>query len=162
MNAITPPQIEPRKAIVKRERIDENSKTWRSPRQAKRGRILVLEQKKPGDRLLRPFLWPLLSALRSLAGSLPARVHSTCHMRTAEEPVAMGTNGSRHRQTSCLQVIYPAALSQHSWGTGDDSPGEAALGKGQCWAEAGGSPLRDGVMGIGDTINGTSHPSSPG
>lgn len=120
-----------------------------------------------GDRLLRNFLWPRFSALQSLAGSLPAGVHSTCqelwcHIRTAEEQVAMGTNGSRHKQTSCFQIIYPSALPQHSWGTGDDSPSKVALGKGQCWAKVGEGPLRDGVIGAGDTINGTSHQSSPG
>lgn len=63
LNAITLPQIEPRKAIVKREWMDENRKTWKSPRQAKRGRILVLEQKRPratkqGTGSVAPILYP--------------------------------------------------------------------------------------------------------
>lgn len=147
--------------------MDENRKTWNSPRQAKRGRILVLEQKRPrateqGTGSVAPILYP--SNLGWIITSqnpehLSGAVVSHQDSRGA---VAMGTNGSRHWQTSCLQIIYPSALPWHSWGAGDNSPGKAALGKGQCWAEAEGSPLRDGVMGIGDTINGTSHQCSPG
>lgn len=74
----------------------------------------------------------------------------------------MGLNGSKHKQTCYLHIIYPSALLQHSKGTGDDSPGEAPLGKGQCWAEAQGSPLGVRVMVVGDTIKVTSHQNTPG